>query len=310
MSRFNLWEGMSIMNEWGTQKRPFLFIIDFAKEATVVVPLEQAAEEMIYYVVQDRIPVSYDKYLESFFIVQKEILLGNSFLVNLTFPTEIRTNLTLREIFESGQAPYRLLYKDQFTLFSPEPFIKIKDGQISCFPMKGTIDAGRPDASQRIDQDPKEMAEHATIVDLIRNDLSMVATNVTVERYRYQQEIMTQQGKLLQVSSEIQGILQRELQGKFGTVMDRLLPAGSICGAPKKSTLEIIRKAEKYQRGFYTGVFGIFDGLELESSVMIRFVERTEDGRLLYKSGGGITSQSDPELEYQELNNKIYLNVV
>ena len=84
--------------------------------------------------------------------------------------------------------------KDRFVVFSPEIFVKIRDEHIYSFPMKGTIDATLPDARRRILDDPKEMAEHATIVDLIRNDLSMVATEVMVARYRYIDELPTHKG--------------------------------------------------------------------------------------------------------------------
>jgi para-aminobenzoate synthetase component 1 len=90
--------------------------------------------------------------------------------------------------------------------------------------------------------------------------------------------------------------------------MQTLLPAGSISGAPKKRTLEIIREAEGEPRGYYTGVFGIFDGQNLDSAVMIRFIEQSEKG-LLYRSGGGITNLSQPEAEYQEMLDKVYLQV-
>jgi para-aminobenzoate synthetase component 1 len=84
------------------------------------------------------------------------------------------------------------------------------------------------------------------------------------------------------------------------------LPAGSISGAPKPKTLEIIKKIEDYERGFYTGICGYFDGNALDTGVMIRFIEQEGD-QLFFKSGGGITSFSDAKTEYQEMIDKIYL---
>mgnify|MGYP000682968536 FL=1 len=81
-----------------------------------------------------------------------------------------------------------------------------------------------------------------------------------------------------------------------GEILFSLLPAGSITGAPKKKTLEIIAEAETYERGFYTGVMGYFDGSSLDSAVMIRFVEQEGD-RMYFKSGGGITCRSEVESE-------------
>ena len=88
-----------------------------------------------------------------------------------------------------------------------------------------------------------------------------------------------------------------------------LLPAGSVTGAPKKKTVEIIRETEKYRRGFYTGVTGLFDGENLDSGVMIRFIENTNKV-LVYKSGGGITMFSDCICEYNEMIDKVYVPVV
>jgi para-aminobenzoate synthetase component 1 len=175
--------------------------------------------------------------------------------------------------------------------------------------MKGTISANIPDAENVILNDKKEFAEHTTIVDLIRNDISMVAEKVWVEKFRYISRIHTHEGDLLQVSSEICGKLPQNYAENIGTLLFKLLPAGSICGAPKPQTLAIIKEAERYQRGFYTGVFGIFDGQNLDSSVMIRFIEKQEDGSLIFKSGGGITVYSDVQSEYQEMIDKVYLSI-
>ena len=85
-----------------------------------------------------------------------------------------------------------------------------------------------------------------------------------------------------------------------------MLPAGSVSGAPKEKTLDIIRKAERNERGYYSGVFGIFTGHELVSAVMIRFIE-SKNGIFYYRSGGGITANSNCEQEYNELIDKVYL---
>lgn len=311
------------MNNLGQKGIPFLFVIDYEMNSPVIYTFQDAAKEGIYFSVNGlrnkRIAamgkqqldfrkknIDFPFYLTAFQKVLNQIHLGNTFLLNLTFPTEIETNWSLERIFEESSAPYRLLFKDQFVVFSPECFVRISNGEISSFPMKGTIDAAIKCADDIIMADEKEKAEHATIVDLIRNDLSMVANNVHVKRYRYLDEIVTHDKRLLQVSSEISGTLPADYQSNIGSIVCKLLPAGSICGAPKDSTLKIIREVEGYQRGYYTGVFGIFDGNNLDSAVMIRFIEQM-NGKLFYKSGGGITMNSDPEKEYNELIDKIYV---
>jgi para-aminobenzoate synthetase component 1 len=172
--------------------------------------------------------------------------------------------------------------------------------------MKGTIDAAVPNAAQRILDDEKERAEHTTIVDLIRNDLSQVATRVTVNRFRYLDELRTSHKNLLQVSSEIVGELPDDYLSRLGSIFVTLLPAGSVSGAPKVKTLEIIRQAEGEKRGYYTGIFGYFNGQQLDSGVMIRFLEN-QDGTYYYRSGGGITTQSQVDAEYQETIDKVYV---
>ena len=195
---------------------------------------------------------------------------------------------------------------NKFVCFSPECFVKIYDGKISTYPMKGTIEADIKDAEQIILNDDKEKAEHNTIVDLLRNDLSRVANNVVVKKFRYIEKIKSNRGNLLQLSSEIEGDLGCEYLDEIGTIIFKLLPAGSVSGAPKNATLDIIRNAEQQTRGYYTGVAGYFDGTSFNSFVLIRFIEQN-NGRLYFRSGGGITAMSSSEKEYREMLQKVYL---
>jgi para-aminobenzoate synthetase component 1 len=110
------------------------------------------------------------------------------------------------------------------------------------------------------------------------------------------------------VSSEISGQLPVDYHKHLGDIMYSLLPAGSISGAPKVKTVEILRAAEMHERGYFTGVFGYFDGMDLDSGVMIRYIEM-QDGKMMYKSGGGITTQSTAEDEYREMIDKVYVPI-
>ena len=222
--------------------------------------------------------------------------------------TLVNTNLGLKDIFYHSRALYKLWLKETFVVFSPEIFIRIENGRISSYPMKGTIDATLPSATRLLMEDEKEAAEHATIVDLIRNDLSIVADNVSVTRYRYVDTLYTNHGPILQTSSEISGVLPKNYVDHLGEILFRLLPAGSITGAPKNKTIEIIEQAEEYERGFYTGITGYFDGRKLDSAVMIRFIEE-QNGQIFFKSGGGITCKSDLENEYNEMKQKVYVPI-
>ena len=313
------------MNDWGKQKIPFLFIIDFELLYPIVLPLDAINNNKIWYdingvsncnksiivdkdIVFNKYPLSFAEYSSKFQQLRRHINEGNTYLCNLTCKTPIDINLTLEEIFQASNAKYKLLYENKVLVFSPETFITIRNKFICSNPMKGTIDAAIENAEQKILDNKKEIAEHYTIVDLIRNDLSMVAKKVKVEKFRYVEKICTSNKDLLQVSSLIRGELDDNYASIIGNILFTLLPAGSICGAPKKRTLEIIKEIEGYERGFYTGVVGIFDGENLDCGVMIRYIERMKNG-LVFKSGGGITSFSDVALEYQEMIDKVYVPI-
>ncbi len=305
---------------------PFLFLIDFEMEKPIICKFSDLNQHGIRfdingirnYCIQDKphprslsvdtSPMNKDHYLEAFELVQQHIHRGNTYLLNLTFPTPLSINLELEDIFHFAEAPYKL-YHPEFTVFSPECFVKISNGKIYSFPMKGTIDASVPNAEVAILQNNKEKWEHNTIVDLIRNDLSMVSNQVEVHNFRHLSRIKTHQGELLQVSSTITGTLPDDWKDQLGNIIIKLLPAGSISGAPKKKTIEIIHEVESGKRGYYTGIFGCFDGSNLDSAVMIRYIEKTQEG-FLFRSGGGITALSDAEEEFQELLAKVYVPII
>ncbi|WNL32951.1 aminodeoxychorismate synthase component I [Arcobacter cryaerophilus gv. pseudocryaerophilus] len=254
-------------------------------------------------------PISFDEYKKKFDLIQDEIKNGNSYLLNLTAQTKIDTNLTLDDIYEASSSLLKLRVKFDdldFVCFSPEKFIDIKDNKIYTYPMKGTIDSNLTDAKNILLNNKKELAEHTMVVDLLRNDLGKVANNIKVEEFRTFSKIVTKDSELFQTSSIISGDLQNNWQEKIGDILSNILPAGSITGTPKKSTIEILKNIENYDRGFYSGIFGIFDGINLQSFVLIRFIENINN-ELFYKSGGGITSDSIANEEYEELLNKVYL---
>ena len=301
-------------------------MIDFEVRRAVVIPLTELAAQGISVEFKGKkygmdiqpvstrkqevatCPIEEDTYRNAFQQVQDGIQAGNSYLLNLTFPTEVHTDYTLEDIFTAAQAAYKVYCQDKFVFFSPESFIRIADNKIYSYPMKGTIDATLPNALQELIDSPKELYEHYTIVDLIRNDLALVSADVTVEKFRYHELIETASGhKIYQTSSIIRGELEESWKDHIGEMLQKLLPAGSISGAPKAKTLEIIHAAELDDRGFYSGVTGIFDGDSLDSCVNIRFIEQKGRGHYTYRSGGGITCNSSCLDEYNELITKVYV---
>ncbi|MBA4849955.1 aminodeoxychorismate synthase component I [Emticicia sp. BO119] len=340
--KINRQSAISKFNNFSTKSTPFLFIIDFQGENCVVEPLDRINSKELKFWVNgktnvivetddfegkeevklEKYPIDFLQYKKGFDYVQKNIFQGNSFLTNLTCETPISLNISLPEVFKRSQAKYKLWWKDHFVCFSPEIFVQIDEtGKISSFPMKGTIDASIPNAETTLLNDRKEFYEHTTIVDLIRNDLSSVAEKVWVEKFRYIDKIETHDGnQLLQLSSQVSGLLRSDWRQHLGEIIFGMLPAGSISGAPKNKTIEIIYSAEKEtyladsikigKRDFYTGIFGVFDGKTLDTGVMIRFIEQKAGGDLSFKSGGGITSHSIAEKEYKEMIQKIYVPIV
>jgi len=313
------------MDELSERKEPFFFLINFLMDEFRIFTKNEIDNKALFIdfplvtnidYEQEALgdfswktfPETLEEYQKGFEIVQENLRKGNSYLTNYTTKTEIETNLTLEHIFRFSKAKYKVMIPDEFVFFSPETFVEIIDNKIFTHPMKGTIDAEIEDAENILKKDPKEKAEHYTVVDLLRNDLSMVADNVQVNEFQRIDYIKTKQNNLLAMSSEIEGEIKSEYQNKIGTILKKLLPAGSILGAPKPKTLEIILEAEQYERGFYTGIAGYFDGKTLDSCVMIRFIEKEND-KLFFKSGGGITHQSDLISEYEEMKNKIYVPI-
>ncbi len=313
------------MDQLSLQKIPFFFLIDFCVENIEIFTSDQISSSGLMIDFQlfkstfsqhdetENItfkskPESLENYKKGFFHIQKNLREGNSYLANYTCSSEVETNLSAQELFSRAKAKYKVYYPGKFVFFSPETFVEIEGRKIKTHPMKGTIDASVKNAAELLKKDRKEQAEHYTVVDLLRNDLSMVADDVCVDEFQRIDLIRTNNKNLYAMSSEISGLVKPDFQRKIGSIMRTLLPAGSILGAPKKKTLEIILEAENHKRGFYTGICGYFDGKNFDSCVMIRFIE-IKGEKMFFKSGGGITHLSKLADEYDEMKNKIYVPI-
>lgn len=332
------------LNQWGHDKKHFVFLIDFEQKKPLAWPVDECPDcfqfkftkaisfkkvvtnptetGQFFLEIDDssftnsklnlksedllsKYPITLAEYQHKYKQVMDALQKGDSFLMNLTIPTPVQNKLDFQTFFDHAKSKYVVWLKEQFIAFSPETFIQILNGKIATFPMKGTIDASMPNAKESLLNDPKEYAEHATIVDLLRNDLSKVASKVRVTNFRYYEEIPTQNGMIGQVSSAIEGELSSDYASRIGSILYDLLPAGSVSGAPKKKTAELIASIEGSDRGYYTGIAGYFDGVNLDSCVLIRYLGADN----IYHSGGGITFQSDMASEYQEMINKVYVPV-
>ncbi len=329
---------ISRMNAMGREGCPFFFVISHDSEHNLLFELSESRRERVAAFslplgktesldedcvppLPERLrfvphPPSVSQYAASFVSVRNHLMRGDSYLLNLCMSTPVETNLTLPHLFRFARAPYRMLLGADARIpdvhgracvcFSPEPFVTVRGRTVSAFPMKGTVSSATQEARRWLETDEKENRESATIVDLMRNDLSMVATGVRVKRYRYISPVETSGGSILQCSSEISGLLPENWRSRVGEILLKLLPAGSVTGAPKEATCRAIAEAENMERGFYTGIFGFFNGRDLDSAVSVRFMEEGEQG-MVYKSGGGITVMSRMEDEYREAVAKVYV---
>lgn len=206
------------MNDAGRRRTPFLFAVDFEMTEGIFLDDPAAQHELLFRVPAgsnipktkvpaergtfEASPEPYEVYLSRFDVVMQGLQRGDSFLANLTLRTPLALSVPLQEVILHSDAPYCLYVPGRFACFSPERFVRIADGRISTNPMKGTIDASIPDAAQAILADPKETAEHYTVVDLLRNDLGMVAERVEVKRFRYIDTLRTNRGDILRLISQ------------------------------------------------------------------------------------------------------------
>lgn len=315
----------SQMDELSIKGIPFFFVIDFLANDIRIHRIEELEKENIWVdfpkfknqnikkeiqkdFVWKPFPETLEEYQKGFDLIQESQKKGECLLANYTRKTKIETDLTLEQIFHLSEAKYKVKYKDNWLFFSPETFVEIEGEKILTYPMKGTIDASIENAAQKLRESKKEKEEHRTAVDLLKKDLENIADNVSVDEFQRIDYLKTQNKNLYAMSSQLSGTVKQQFKEKIGSLLEKLLPAGSILGEPREKTLQITLEAEGYDRGFYTGICGYYDGKNLDSCVMIRFVEKEND-EFYYKSGGGITHQSVLEDEYQEMKNKIYVPI-
>jgi para-aminobenzoate synthetase component 1 len=328
IKKFDFLADFSSLSMWGAEGVPFVALVDF-DGMLLAAPLSQADVSagqvdlpvgrlhfQLYGAMQHEAvaldfhsrpafsviePPPKPSVIKTIAALQSEMREGYSYLVNYCTQTSVVINYSPAELFAAANAPYTFWLEDHFLAFSPEPFVAVRGREIITTPMKGTS----TDKAE-LWADAKEQAEHATVVDLLRNDLGQVAHHVRLEDYRYLSEIRRGDGSILyQTSSRICGEMPADWRAHIGDWLPRLLPAGSISGAPKKETLELIRRFESESRGFFTGIAVLFDGENLASAVLIRFLDLAGDV-VKFRSGAGITIYSDPAQEYDEIVSKVY----
>ncbi len=252
----------------------------------------------------------YGDYASAFVRIQDYISAGDIYQANLTFPCTVATAGHPLSIFSGLRDRARAGYggvvwtgTDWLLSLSPELFFAAHDGKITTKPMKGTATRKRTpvadaEAIERLRTDPKQRAENLMIVDLLRNDLSRVAEQGTVEVPElFKVETYP---TVHQMISTVTAKLKTE--AKASDVLRAIFPCGSITGAPKIRAMEVIHEVEPAPRGAYTGSIGRIDASgDAAFNVAIRTIHLRGDetvGRL--GLGSGIVADSQMEEEWRE----------
>jgi anthranilate synthase component 1 len=212
-----------------------------------------------------------------------------------------------RALRNINPSPY-LFYFDygDYRLFgsSPEAQLKVKNNVAVVHPIAGTFrrtgnDSQDEELAEKLLKDKKENAEHVMLVDLARNDLSRLCSNVNVSHYAEVQYF----SHVIHLVREVKGTVQKNTN-PFD-LLAITFPAGTLSGAPKYKAMQLINQFEKTPRGYYGGCIGFvgFNG-NINHAIMIRTF-LSKDNHLNYQAGAGIVAASDPQSELQEVNNKL-----
>jgi len=265
--------------------------------------------ELKNYLKDFKLEISKDEYLEKIGKIKNYIAEGDTYQINFTTKAKFNFNYNLISLFLNGifnqSAGYSALIntENNYVLsFSPELFFKTDYNSIASKPMKGTVKRiADPNEDKNLERailnDEKNLAENVMIVDLIRNDIGRIAKidSVKVNKLYDVEKYET----LYQLTSTIEGELR---QNKLSEIFKNLFPSGSITGAPKIRSMQIIAELEKSPRNLYTGSIGLFSSENAIFNIPIRTIcidKKTKEGEL--GLGGGIVWDSDAEEEYEEI---------
>lgn len=252
--------------------------------------------------------VDQDEFTSDIQTIQEYIRNGDTYQINHTFritgevygdPLSLYARLRERQ---PGRFGAFIAQDSNFILSqSPELFIQKQGNTLKAMPMKGTASALN-DSAEHLSADAKNQAENVMIVDLLRNDLSRLALPGTVTVPKLFE--VTQYGDVLQMTSTVHAEIKPEM--KLSDVLNAVFPCGSVTGAPKKRSMEIIQELEPQDRAYYCGALGWIDpGGDFAFSVPIRTIEMNQNAKTHASSfslgiGAGITIDSEPEQEWEE----------
>ncbi|HAQ62007.1 TPA: hypothetical protein DCR49_08450 [Candidatus Delongbacteria bacterium] len=253
--------------------------------------------------------LSKDEFEEGVSKIKEYIRSGDIYQANLTRKISGKTSLSPFEIAirlkNSNPVEFGVFAKieDKYVIStSPERFFRVENSVMTAEPIKGTIRRSESDATDKINlsnlmKNKKELAELSMIVDLLRNDMNKICSNVAVKGF----PLVMKLKNVYHLYSVIEGRLET---GSFTEILKALFPGGSITGCPKIRACQIIEELERSGRGLYTGNFGYinFNG-NMDFNIMIRTLFY-DNGLVSFNTGGGITLLSDPVQEYEETIHK------
>lgn len=258
--------------------------------------------------------LDFEEYKKAIDKIMQEIAEGNTYEVNYTYDWDVKTNLCGFDLYaallSSQKTPYNAFIKNEWEeilSFSPELFFELNGGKIFTKPMKGTVKRGEtPEEDEEniifLKNDIKNRAENVMIVDLLRNDLGKIAKtgSVNVDKLF---EIETHK-TLHQMTSEVSAELDENVT--LYDIFEAIFPCGSITGAPKISTMEIIDSVEKGKRDVYCGAIGLISPEKTVFSVPIRILQKKyAEEYYTYRVGGAIVWDSSAVDEWEETFTKI-----
>ena len=253
-----------------------------------------------------------EKYSEAIEKVKKYLIAGDTFQVNLSQRLEAELTLSPAEIFQTlwkiNPSPFSAYFNGrdfQIVSCSPERLIRKNGNELFTQPIAGTRKRGKTakedlELEKEFKNSAKEMAEHTMLVDLLRNDLGKVSAFGSVQTKQFAH--IEKYSHVQHLVSNIYGKIKPEYD--FIDVFKAVFPGGTITGAPKIRTMEIISELEPTQRGPYTGALGYlgFNG-NFDLNILIRTIV-CANKKMYIQVGGGIVMDSIAEKEYQETLHK------
>ena len=256
--------------------------------------------------------LSRQQYLQAIKKIQEYICAGDTYQVNFTLHLDFLFNGSVGALYRTLRRNQSVSYSAwirhdgrDILSFSPELFFAADPAKIRVRPMKGTMARGRTEAEdtehrKELCSDPKNRSENVMIVDLLRNDLGRLlhaaGGGTVIPRSLFDVETYE---SLLQMTSTIDGVPAGNGPLSLTRLMTALFPCGSVTGAPKIRTMEIIHELEKQPRGVYCGAIGYAGPEKSCFNVPIRTLELS-GGQGRMGIGSGIVADSDPESEWQE----------